>query len=1004
MAQVYALDNVIRRLHDSEAAKIRASITQKVVIIEQQKKKVLLRKPLFGGNIEFFLVLNSSAPGNVANSNLTIDLRNFDTDIPIAVSGRYQVSCPPGNEEMVALALSEGNSPGSAFERKITSWIKEYSETRFDEFSTNYNEHFSNLQKDVERRVKEEIGLSIKLKLYLKQDDLRHLRAFSIESTYFPVSVCDYDSKVNFRFNTNLLIKENGEVSAILSFRDISKLEDIIKEETDSFVRKNVSLYDFCYKFIESVHPNLVKHLNTILANYGRQIEYFNPEIDQSILMPDSFSIKHDVRCQIQEYPELVVINNILEVEPHFESIVNYRKAQVSDLQTWFRETLDKVIQRLLFDYNYINLLLEFDQVVLAIKEKLGKEAERIGYSMRLITTVSDQLKPLLKPLPVESSDFRVLVNDYEQEIAFRFTTNLVLSENGEKKAFLNRNFPLEELLKNETRKYLRKNVSLYDFCYKFIESVHPNLVKHLDTILANYGRQIEYFNPEIDQNILMPDSFSIKHNVKCEIQEYPDPIYIKNTLEVEPCIESILKYKKAQISDLQAWFRGKLDRIVQRLLFDCKYIDILLDFEPIGLDIKNELKEEAEKIGYSIRLITTVPDLKPLIWKTEGFKVATNETFATKENNVKVKLSIDVHGKIENLRNIKDLLNARLPVDDLIESKVVDTVSQALHNVEPDDFYFYFEYGDISVKSTLIEEIEKALENEFHASSVKVTLKRLDTELTQRFKVLTSKPCEFEVKIASFRDFGEPVEYNVSFSVNGVAKDKWNMFQSRECTLEDLSKYLEKQLPYWFSTFKSETLIYQTLSQSEKLRENANTLARKYIVDEFGLLITIWRFSRKDTESQKNIRALQIQHTVEQLAEAQEQITNDAEWRKLEKEAALQQVRSLQQELKEVSSYLQDILVQEGNENEVSELEYKKSKLQQKVSELLKQIRNESSEIAKQRIQSSVPLPSEEDDLDALVTENKALLSDSNLNSQSQSATRRLQSIDEVIDVQSEE
>jgi hypothetical protein len=1092
MAEVYILDNVIRKISKSDISSIDS--TQKIVIIDPQNKKVLSRKPLFGSYVEFFLVSNSNNPRHVASANLRFDIGDtFANKLPIRVFVSYQVTCPPGKEDIVALALSEGNTPGVTLNDKITAWLTEYSRTRFtfDDFANNYKKQFLILQRYAEAKVNQEIGLNINLKLDLQQEDLNRLHPYYIKSNYFPIFVSDYEQAIDFRFETNLLISDNGEVNALRNFNDLYHLEDILKTEIDTFLRRHVCLYDFiynfnqlvyrnlieyldtvlakygrkidyltpdiepgifmpdlppvqhnikcemkdspqpivinsilnvepqpenilkyknsqisdltnwfkvkleqvvqkklfdceyislltdfdsiqlnieetlkqevetigysiklistlpndfkpnverlisivgndfpvlvkdyereinfsfstnlllsangelnalrhirevsnfesllryetriflrqevllydlCYRFSEVIRPQLIEHLNKVLAKYGREVEYFIPEIDKNILMPESFSMKHDVRCEIRGYSKVFVVSNTLNIQPQLKDIVKYKQAQILDLKTWLRENLEHLIQEYLFDYEYTKLWIEFSNFISTIQEKLKNKADAIGYSVKLALTLPNDFKPEIKSVPIASSYFPVLVADYEREINFRFSTNLLLTSDGEQKALESlREVPkLENILKDEVRRFLRQNISLYALCYRFSESVRSYLVEHLNTVLAKYGREIEYFTPDIDKNILMPEFLLIKHDVRCEITEYPEPININNTLEVEPLLEnaegkpledSIVKYKKAQISNLQMWFREKVNKVVKQELFNKKYIDILLNFEPIQENVKKGLEEEAGKIGYSIRLITTVPDLKPLKLKSEGFKFERNETFATKQGRVKVGLKIVVLGRIEDLKKIYDHLNKRIDVEELITRKVIDSISEILHDVEPDDFYFYFDDGNDSVKSKLKQKIEDVLENEFYASSIKVNLKIDETtELPQRYQALIEKSCEFRIKIASFKDYGESADYNGSFRVDKIEKDKWHIFQSKSFEIVDIRDYLEKQLQYCFRTFNSEMILYTTKKQLSEILQEANDIAKRIIPDEFGVSITITRFGREDTESEKNIRTL---------------------------------------------------------------------------------------------------------------------------------------------------
>lgn len=790
------LDNVIRRISESEASKITASGTQKVVIIDVKKKKVLPKKPFFfGGDLQYFLVSNENDVSHIARSDRRFAIDNFATNRKIGVLVEYQVTCPPGNEQMAALALCDANTPSAALEGKIMGWLKEYSNTKFtfDEFTSNYDREFNNLRVYAETKAKQEIGLNLNLRLSLELDKADKLKPFSVNLSWFPVLVSDYEQELDFKFATNLLISENGKVNAILQFNNQGKLEEILREET---------------------------------------------------------------------------------------------------------------------------------------------------------------------------------------------------------------------------RNYLRKNVSLHNFCYQLNDSVSPNLAKHLDGVLVPYGRKIEYLSAEIDKKLLMPDSFSMKHNIACEIQEY-GLVDIKNALEIEPRLEDIVKYIKAEVSNLETWFKAKLEKIVKQQLFDCKYIDLLLDFEPIESKIKEELQKEAEGIGYSIRLITTVPDLEPLKLKDEGFNFEINDTFATRESNVKVKLKIIVSGKIKNLKKIERFLNLKRDVPDLIKNKVFHAVTQQLYEIDPDHFYLHFDYYSegLSVKSNLLQLIEKILVEEFHASELNLIAQSQETELTERFKKLQSQPYRFEVVIESLQDLQEQVRYYGSFQVERVAKDKWHIFQSREYTIENIQEFLQDHLRSRLETLNTNRLKYENIRELKEAEDNIGYLAMAAIKEQFGLEISIKNLGRDRTELEVDSSDTSIKRQKDRLIAPFEEFERAPGLRQMEYKLFEEELGSKQLELRQVREKIREVITQEDNEDEIEELRKKEKSLKKKVDKILKK-REKYFKIAEEQNQSLAPQSSQEEGFGSLTaamglslpstnSNSEASLPGKNLNSESESATGKFEESDEAIDVE---
>lgn len=769
MPQVYVLDKVIRRLSETESSKVTSSLTKKLVIIDTKSRMVLEKKPFlsFGSQLDFFLVSNENDPQNIAKSSIRdFSISDFAADRSIGISIKYQISCSSGNEKKIALALFDDstNTPEAVFEGKLINWLEDYArrEISFGEFTTNYSQQLSDLRLYAEKEARE-IGINLRLKLSLEFDESDRLKPFTVDSRDFPVLLNDFEEEVNFKFQANLAITENGKVNAILSYEKLGKLNDVLQEATRNYFRKNVRLYDFCYEFDNSVRSGLINYINQVLSSHGREIDGFFPKIANNIRMPEPDAIQCNISHEIQGYG-VVVIKNVLEVEPNRQA-------------------------------------------------------------------------------------------------------------SGE---------------------YLR---------------------------------------------------------------------------------EGIVKYKKAKISDIKEWFKDKLEKTIHRYLFDFSYVDVLLKYD--SQSIKDQLEKDAQSIGYSIRLISTVPDLKPLKLRTEGFRFEADETFSTKQNSVKIKLGIDVRGKIENLESIKDILNdPQNDVNNLIAKEIIDSIKRILQKAEPSDFYaqegLIYYLDDYSskeaIKDKIAKSIEMSLKEKFGAIS-QISLQALNTDLLDLINELTRNAYhDFEIFVASVRDAGEPIRFTGSFQINGVAKDKWDVFASCKPDMHGVKEFLQNQLRYWFGSLSTGTLNYDTTQGLLKILGDANTLASKDIMNGFGLLITIHRFEHSDTKLKEEQRELELADKMRVLAIANEQIRHDSQLRIAETSISLNDMKHLNQELESVRGFLEDLSTQVGNEERKNKLRQREVELKDQLSNLMKENRKKTSEITSQHIRESIKLPTEESDFEAFV------------------------------------
>jgi hypothetical protein len=680
-------------------------------------------------------------------------------------------------------------------------------------------------------------------------------------------------------------------------------------------------------------------------------------------------------------------------------------------LINWLKDYTNRKIKFNEFTTNYSQQLesLQVDAV---------DQARKIGLNLRLRLSLELDESNQLKAFSVSSNDFPVLLNDFEEEVNFRFRANLSIAENGKVNAILSYGQlgQLKDILQEAVQHYFRRNVSLYDFCYDFEGSVRRGLLADLDQLLAPHGRRVEGFFPLPDfaSHLLLPEPDPIQCDIRHEIQGY-GVVVIKNVLEVEPkrqdsgkySREGILKYKEARILDIREWFKDRLEKTIHRYLFDFSYVDILLKYS--SQEIKAQLDGEARTIGYSIRLISTVPDLKPLKLRTEGFKFESSETFSTKQNSVKIKLGIDVRGKIENLESIKDILNdPQNDVDNLIAKEVIDCIKRVLHGVEPADFYaqegliaYVNDYSSReAIKDKIAKTIEASLKEKFGASS-QVALQALNTELLDLINELTSgADHDFEILLAPSRDPGEKVLFTGLFQINGVAKDQWDTFASRKPSVEDVKKSIQDWLRPWFSTLSASTLNYQTTKGLRKLLEDANSLAVPKIMQKYGLLVSIEGLEAPDTKLKAAQRELQLASEMKILEEAKEQIQNDSRLREIERSISLNDMTHLNQELESVRGLLRDLSTQTGGEERKKKLVERENELKNQLSDLVDANRKRSAEIASQQIQQSIKPSTDESDFDDLVQASRALLSEEPMKLDSKPPGKSLPSDDQVIDV----
>lgn len=569
-------------------------------------------------------------------------------------------------------------------------------------------------------------------------------------------------------------------------------------------------------------------------------------------------------------------------------------------------EVLNNLITQWILDYTRNKEAYFFDNYNTEQGKLQGRIAERarqeVGLDLKVRISLEGEEK--LQAITLGPLFFAARVHDYERDLDLKISTTLKVDEENKIKALLLKwkISDFEKFIQEGTKAYLHK-LSLQ----KFYNDLHNGalkiaLVRELNKAINGLtGYQIEQYSIEHSTSAepLPQEFFELEQDVECKVQEYPEPIIIKNKLQM--ILENIGQYKACRSPRLNSWCKETLERIIHESLFDAKYIDLLLDFHPKEEKIKSLMGEKAESIGYRINYLVTVPDIEHLKLK-EKFTIETEAAFATKFSNVQVKLQIIIAARINDLKSVKKHLNRQENVIAIMRESILTETRQHLHTIDPEVFYMDFEHsrieGESSIEKKLIALITDYLEKNFGAEVISVIPKVIDTELMARFRKLQGQLCPFEVEIESLR-LGEMVKFKGNFQVEGVDKNGWHKFQIRESAIEEIRAYVEENVRGILGTQENLILKYNTVEHLKKLTDEIDSFAREKVSEAFGLVINVATFYRERTKKEKLISEVDERRDIEDLAELETSLHLLGEGRKteLEKDAIIKEAEKKQLE-----------------------------------------------------------------------------------------------------------
>jgi hypothetical protein len=594
-----------------------------------------------------------------------------------------------------------------------------------------------------------------------------------------------------------------------------------------------------------------------------------------------------------------------------------------------------------------VNPVMDYFKFKNDLKEHLGKKVlEDVGLTAEF--NLKLKYEDELKEFAIHSDYFPVRVKDCDDELSLKFETGLGILEKNKIHAILNYTEldKLESALRRQIKEFVLEKVLLHDFVYNLNKEVRTRINPVLNKVIADKGREISWITFHTNRDSKHPpQSLQISHLSKCSIKDYKERIEVGHKLLM--ALEDIGKYRAADISeDLEDWVKEKLDGVAGNVLFEKRYVDILLDFDQkeehreIFRNIVKEMKKIADSIGYTIKHLIVDPDLEPLKIKRDGFNVEDKEySYATHDNRVDIKLGIVATGRIKDLGEISKLLIPGESLQEEMRQAIRLEVQKEMHEVYPEEFYMPSDFSENEpVELRLRKGITEKLKGEFSATAVVVVIKVLETDLIIRAKELISgSPYRFEIDVLPHRGGGhrEVIEFDVEYLIKNVNKSSWQTFllrekKSTEEEIEEINATLAKDIIAKFQKIPADVLLTTSVGQSNQLLDVAR-LSHSKVEKVFGLEVYISLLSRKATIlEQTNLQILEKQ--------VEAQYEKEVGMIKIRDDADLENLKYLQEKKKELldPDFIDDE-AREEIEKEIKKLGAKSAHPSEKGKSLLK-------------------------------------------------------------------
>jgi len=262
-----------------------------------------------------------------------------------------------------------------------------------------------------------------------------------------------------------------------------------------------------------------------------------------------------------------------------------------------------------------------------------------------------------------------------------------------------------------------------------------------------------------------------------------------------------------------------------------------------------------------------------------ENFRLELEGSFELKTPRFPVRLGVVVVAKINNLQDVETYLNRRQNVPDRMRVLILDQLRQSLHHIEPERFHMQFSYcpeeEGLSVEEELARAITKRLNEQFKAEVISIVFKPLETEMTDIWATLEKSEGDLQITFPSYSEMTENITYRATLRIDGIHPKGWSKFRTANKELPNICRRLQEHLFSQLGVYSNSQLIFTDAEGLEKVTLHLNQIARKFALDEFGLVIRL-NSLRRDVTVTEGLQKKVADKAIRALAEVQEQIINE--------------------------------------------------------------------------------------------------------------------------------
>lgn len=518
--------------------------------------------------------------------------------------------------------------------------------------------------------------------------------------------------------------------------------------------------------------------------------------------------------------------------------------------ETFLCDFIDKLTHQF-YNENLDDFVIKLEENLQKLSLTLNTEIEKLS-GLKFISKVSLKNADKVKDVTL-SDNIKVVPKGMERWIAITIQYVLKIENNNIAALHMNNKTSLDDIqakIREGIITYISAKVEAHKLFFHFMnkEKELVDLTNELNQLLLPFGRTI-HLGKMVAENVWLKPFTEVEiENKRTPVDRAEsDSIVIKNRLQFE--LSDAGKYLESRMPNLKEWAKKELSDIFALKVFEWEYIDFLVNFEELKLDMEKTMREKASKIGYKINQIISEPKLDENAFLRMDTHTFEYKKLATEDSGITADFSVTVTFMLNNKQAFRELLKYD---DNAKESlrKLFDVELKKVLSYETPERIFLQYYNDSfqganeSLKINLENKVRIHLEDRLDATVQDINIVPVDNGLLEPLHSVRGKSSDIELALAPKIE-GDPIIYKATLVVHGQDNNNWSQLIEGNYSMQTITQLVIRTLQSEFNMLSEDELGFKSLEHRRAIEKIADKLAKEAVSKRFGLIVEIENLDR---------------------------------------------------------------------------------------------------------------------------------------------------------------